>query len=228
MAWKLKRSKSADDATELDPSAASEGAVTEEATNESLVSASSELEDEADILEHNRTVMLLKSDELITSLSQDVASDEAAIDLDAEPTTAAQKKEWELDAFAPYQPQTSAFGVSDDDAASSLHSSVPLGHIVVKMGQFSATYEVSKAEFTIGRPDPQVDVQPDISVEWDDAVSRNHARIVHRETGDFVEDTGSTNGTFLNGRQLSIGVAEQLKNGDIVEIGEKTQITYTI
>jgi hypothetical protein len=57
----------------------------------------------------------------------------------------------------------------------------------------------------------------EIRVE-DPFASSAHARIFSR--GDFlhVEDMGSTNGTYLNGRQLR--AAERLKMGDVIRIGD--------
>jgi hypothetical protein len=57
----------------------------------------------------------------------------------------------------------------------------------------------------------------EIRVE-DPFASSAHARIFSR--GDFmhVEDMGSTNGTYLNGRQLR--AVERLKIGDVIRIGD--------
>jgi len=57
----------------------------------------------------------------------------------------------------------------------------------------------------------------EIRVE-DAFASSAHARIFSR--GDFmcVEDMGSTNGTYLNGRQIRS--AERLKIGDVIRIGD--------
>jgi pSer/pThr/pTyr-binding forkhead associated (FHA) protein len=57
----------------------------------------------------------------------------------------------------------------------------------------------------------------EIRVE-DPFASSAHARIFSR--GDFmnVEDMGSTNGTYLNGRKLR--TPERLKLGDVIRIGD--------
>lgn len=147
---------------------------------------------------------------------------------------------FDLDAFAPYAPGANgdsaeapaiAVGPSVADAApapvlDSLAAPVTASKLVVRLGQFSASYEVVKSEVTIGRPDPRMDVFPDVAIEWDDAVSRNHARVLHRGDGDYVEDTGSTNGTKLNDAPLVPNKPMVLKDGDRIQLGEKTQITY--
>ncbi|MFN8609992.1 MAG: FHA domain-containing protein [Vulcanimicrobiota bacterium] len=70
---------------------------------------------------------------------------------------------------------------------------------------------LSRAPFVIGR-------EADVSLEGDTAASRQHARIT-RADGDFwVEDLGSTNGTWVNRHRIRRMV--ELHRGDIIEIGE--------
>ncbi|MGQ0825689.1 MAG: FHA domain-containing protein [Actinomycetota bacterium] len=57
-----------------------------------------------------------------------------------------------------------------------------------------------------------------ISVPSDTFVSQVHARLVERDGTLWVEDLGSTNGTFLNGKQVS--QPTKLRKGDRVQIGE--------
>jgi hypothetical protein len=57
----------------------------------------------------------------------------------------------------------------------------------------------------------------DVHVE-DPFASSVHARIFRRNGFMHVEDMGSTNGTYLNGRQLR--KAEQLKPADTIRIGD--------
>jgi len=65
---------------------------------------------------------------------------------------------------------------------------------------------------TLGRAD-HVDIRVD-----DAYASSAHARVFQQ--GDFlhVEDLGSTNGTFLNGRPLK--AAQRLRVGDVIRIGD--------
>lgn len=51
----------------------------------------------------------------------------------------------------------------------------------------------------------------------DPMVSQLHARLFRSERGLHVEDLGSTNGTFLNGRK--VGGPARLKKGDRVRVG---------
>lgn len=53
------------------------------------------------------------------------------------------------------------------------------------------------------------------------SVSKVHAAIVmNREGTLLVADTGSTNGTFINGRRIAYGEARQLTDGDVVSFGD--------
>jgi FHA domain-containing protein len=84
--------------------------------------------------------------------------------------------------------------------------------VVAAMGhEPGATFDVSGGA-TMGRSD-----NADIRVD-DPFASSAHARIFERSDFMYVEDMGSTNGTYLNGRQLR--TAERLKVADLVRIGD--------
>jgi hypothetical protein len=65
---------------------------------------------------------------------------------------------------------------------------------------------------TLGRSDGA-----DIRID-DPFASSAHARIFSRGDFMYVEDMGSTNGTYLNGRQIRD--AERLKMADVIRIGD--------
>jgi hypothetical protein len=53
------------------------------------------------------------------------------------------------------------------------------------------------------------------------SVSKIHAALVMNQQGTLlVADTGSTNGTFINGRRISYGEARQIEEGDVVGFGD--------
>jgi hypothetical protein len=53
------------------------------------------------------------------------------------------------------------------------------------------------------------------------SVSKIHAAILMNKEGTLlVADTGSTNGTFVNGRRISYGEARQIEAGDVVGFGD--------
>ncbi len=88
----------------------------------------------------------------------------------------------------------------------------PRLHVVAAMGhEPGTTFDVGEGA-TFGRSDGA-----DIRVD-DPFASSAHARIVSRGGYMYVEDMGSTNGTYLNGRQLK--TAERLKMSDTIRIGD--------
>jgi pSer/pThr/pTyr-binding forkhead associated (FHA) protein len=56
-----------------------------------------------------------------------------------------------------------------------------------------------------------------IRLDADTTVSSRHATIDSRTDGLWVEDAGSTNGTFVNGARVTS--ARQLQPGDVIRIG---------
>jgi hypothetical protein len=58
----------------------------------------------------------------------------------------------------------------------------------------------------------------DIALPGDEFTSTRHARFEPRRDGIYVEDVGSTNGTFVNGMLLTR--EHRLTPGDVVRIGE--------
>jgi pSer/pThr/pTyr-binding forkhead associated (FHA) protein len=65
---------------------------------------------------------------------------------------------------------------------------------------------------TIGRGS-----QNDIALDGDDFASARHARVEPRRDGVWVEDIGSTNGTYVNGVRLSR--PRRLAPGDVIRVG---------
>ena len=88
----------------------------------------------------------------------------------------------------------------------------PRLEVVAAMGyEPGTTFDVGTGA-TLGRADGA-----DIRVD-DPFASSAHARIFSRGDFMYVEDMGSTNGTYLNGRQLR--TAERLKMADVIRIGD--------
>src|ERR671939_339228 len=64
---------------------------------------------------------------------------------------------------------------------------------------------------------------PDAEVFLDDVtVSRNHALLVRRRDGLYIDDLGSLNGTYVNRRRIE---THKLTNGDELQVG-KYKLTY--
>ena len=83
--------------------------------------------------------------------------------------------------------------------------------VVMSQGRYQGrAITIRKPQFVIGR-DPGCDLRPESAF-----VSHRHCAILSRGERAFVDDSGSTNGTFVNERQIH-GEAE-LKNGDELRI----------
>lgn len=58
----------------------------------------------------------------------------------------------------------------------------------------------------------------------DPEVSRRHARLTPQDDSFLIEDLGSTNGTFVNGRRVATPTL--LKHGDVVDLGETVSLIF--
>ena len=67
--------------------------------------------------------------------------------------------------------------------------------------------------------------QNDVAIERDTFASASHARFTPRRDGVWLEDLGSTNGTFVNGTRIP--AARRLTPGDVVKIGG-TELRYEV
>jgi pSer/pThr/pTyr-binding forkhead associated (FHA) protein len=56
----------------------------------------------------------------------------------------------------------------------------------------------------------------------DPFVSGRHGIIEADETGVYITDTGSTNGTILNDAKITADQRTQLQRDDVIKLGEKT------
>ena len=98
--------------------------------------------------------------------------------------------------------------------------------LVVRMGRLSAAFDLVKEVTIIGRPDSEMHYYPDVEIDLDDAVSRRHAEIIRRDSVYSIVDTGSTNGTLLNGETLLAHEERPLTHGDRIRVGERTEIIF--
>jgi pSer/pThr/pTyr-binding forkhead associated (FHA) protein len=83
-------------------------------------------------------------------------------------------------------------------------------------GRSGEAFPVGGERMTIGR-------SPEAEVFLDDVtVSRNHALLVRRRDGLYVDDLGSLNGTYVNRRRIE---SHKLQDGDELQVG-KYKLTY--
>ena len=101
----------------------------------------------------------------------------------------------------------------------------PHAQLVIERGKsVGKQFMLSSAESHIGRWDADGGVFPDVDLDSDDPeakVSRRHARITFSDGKYFLEDLGSTNGTFVNrGKRLLKGTRQPLNDGDEIIVGK--------
>ena len=83
-------------------------------------------------------------------------------------------------------------------------------------GRAGESFTIDEDRMSIGRT-------PDAAVFLDDVtVSRNHALLVRRRDGLYIDDLGSLNGTYVNRRRIE---SHRLLNGDELQVG-KYKLTY--
>lgn len=78
-------------------------------------------------------------------------------------------------------------------------------------------------DLLVGRKDNQRGIYPDVDLGldggYDAGVSRRHAIIAVAGSDFTVEDLGSANGTFINGRRLAPEAPTPIRHGDELKIG---------
>lgn len=93
--------------------------------------------------------------------------------------------------------------------------------LIIPKSDISVHYHVEKP-MTIGRASPHEVKKPDIDLnpyESIKTVSRNHAKI-HIDNGTLVlTDTGSSNGTFIDGKRLKPDTPMRIESGTMVRFG---------
>ena len=104
--------------------------------------------------------------------------------------------------------------------------------LTIERGDSAGTaFAVTRDESVIGRWDADNGIFPDIdldTVDHEAKVSRRHARILVRDGKFYLEDLGSTNGTYINrGRRLLPGTPQPLADGDEIIVG-KTFLRFQI
>jgi pSer/pThr/pTyr-binding forkhead associated (FHA) protein len=83
-------------------------------------------------------------------------------------------------------------------------------------GRSGESFTLENERMSIGRT-------PDAAVFLDDVtVSRNHALLVRRKDGLYVDDLGSLNGTYVNRHRIE---SHRLADGDEIQIG-KYKLSY--
>ena len=92
-----------------------------------------------------------------------------------------------------------------------------MGKLVLSLnGAVQGDFQLNKERMTIGR-------KPDNDIQIDNlAVSGKHALVITILDDSFLEDLGSTNGTYVNGKLIK---KHALRDGDVIGIG-KHELKY--
>src|SRR5262245_17689494 len=85
--------------------------------------------------------------------------------------------------------------------------------LVLAGASVGAMYRLNGTRMVMGRGD-KVDIRL-----FDEGISREHAQLVQEGDRVFLEDMGSTNGTFCNGARVT---RQELAGGDKILIGSTT------
>lgn len=115
-------------------------------------------------------------------------------------------------------------GHGDPELAASVQRGGESLAIRLKIGSRKREIEMPLSVIThLGRVDAAASVFPEVDLSEDSdashGVSRRHARILKQSGMVVVEDMGSINGTFVNGRRLDPYLPEILNDGDILQLG---------
>lgn len=99
---------------------------------------------------------------------------------------------------------------------------VTLSFLIVDLNR-QIEFPLSK-ELNIGRLDAASATFPDLDLTsyggFEKGISRRHAKITRQGEEIMIEDLGSVNGTFLNGKRLTPYLQHPLASGDEIRLGQ--------
>jgi diguanylate cyclase (GGDEF)-like protein len=95
----------------------------------------------------------------------------------------------------------------ESDKTTTLHVAL----VVLHGGDIGKRYPLEKPEMILGRS-PKAEIRIDA-----EGISRKHAKLFLRGGHVYIEDCGSTNGTFVNDQQIT---DTQLHDGDYLKVGD--------
>lgn len=113
-------------------------------------------------------------------------------------------------------PQESFVLAPQQAAAAGLGPRARTGSLVVLSSpvlKVDSERTLDSAPVTLGRS-----ADNDMELGDDEFASAHHARVEPRRDGVWVQDVGSTNGTFVNGMKLDS--PRKLATGDVIRVGE--------
>jgi hypothetical protein len=124
---------------------------------------------------------------------------------------------------------TTEISVTPEAEEDQLHTAIQSRAAKLLHLQTNHILELSEQQKSIHIGKPNERLMPDINVAQfpnGEVVSRVHATI-HIEQGVYsIEDTGSANGTYLNGMALTPGTPYRLRTGDKICLGKGELVTF--
>lgn len=135
------------------------------------------------------------------------------------------------------KPQTNYLNLPASAQSMPERASPQSAHLLNETWKIAFRFGNETTSLAVGEPimvgratDGDDDIQLDLSPygAYQGGVSRRHARIVLHEGGLYIEDIGSTNGTRINGFQLTPNRKYRLREGDEIEFARvRASIKFT-
>lgn len=107
--------------------------------------------------------------------------------------------------------QDENYNASENNTAPPIQKDISACLINIKTGEL---YEIPNKYATVGKG-----AEADCRID-EHYISRRHSVITRSGNKYYIEDTNSTNGTYVNERKLEQGEIMELKNGDIVKLAD--------
>ena len=105
--------------------------------------------------------------------------------------------------------------LKEDDTPQMGQADLSMFHVLLDT-RTGELYTITHYPFRIGRSGPE---NPDMDLSIDDImISHVHAHIIKEGDQEFIVDDGSTNGTFVNGRQLAENSRTALSRNDDIRL----------
>ncbi len=122
-------------------------------------------------------------------------------------------------------PQTEETDAPVEEPSTNLQQSTPyLLHI--QSGE-PITLPENQTQISLGKPNNNYSPDVDVSTLPDaEIVSRQHA-VIHIEAETYyIEDLGSTNGTYVNNTPVPGGERQEISSGDVLALGKEDKVTF--
>lgn len=130
------------------------------------------------------------------------------------------------------RPKNPDFAQQSDEDGPSLGDIIPWVVEFRIVGTSSIIRSPFKETMLIGRLDPQSNIYPEIDMGLYNGqhlgVSRRHAQLIARDNRITIEDLGSANGTYINGKLLVAHQPYRLREKDQITLGKIALQTHFV